>query len=59
MILLWITAVVIGYTYKGKYPPNRIDYILYSGKLKNTGFTILREKFSDHLPIKASFSRAD
>ena len=46
----------LGYTYRGKYPPNRIDYILHSPSIENLGFTIIREKHSDHFPIKASFS---
>jgi endonuclease/exonuclease/phosphatase family metal-dependent hydrolase len=44
-----------GFTYRGNYPPNRIDYILYDKKLVSTKFDILKVKFSDHYPILASF----
>ena len=44
-----------GFTYRDKYPPNRIDYILYEDPLKCTGFKIIREKLSDHYPVKAHF----
>lgn len=46
----------LGYTYRGKYPPNRIDYIMHSPSIENLGFSIIREKHSDHFPIKATFS---
>jgi endonuclease/exonuclease/phosphatase family metal-dependent hydrolase len=46
-----------GFTYRGNYPPNRIDYILYDNKLKSTKFDILKVKFSDHYPIVASFRK--
>jgi endonuclease/exonuclease/phosphatase family metal-dependent hydrolase len=44
-----------GFTYRGNYPPNRIDYILYDNNLVSTKFDILRVKYSDHYPILASF----
>jgi endonuclease/exonuclease/phosphatase family metal-dependent hydrolase len=44
-----------GFTYRDKYPPNRIDYILYEDPLICTGFKIIREKLSDHYPVKAHF----
>jgi endonuclease/exonuclease/phosphatase family metal-dependent hydrolase len=40
-----------GFTYRGNYPPNRIDYILYDNTLVSTNFEILKVKFSDHYPI--------
>jgi endonuclease/exonuclease/phosphatase family metal-dependent hydrolase len=46
-----------GFTYRGNYPPNRIDYILYDNKLISTSFDILKVKFSDHYPIVASFRK--
>jgi endonuclease/exonuclease/phosphatase family metal-dependent hydrolase len=46
-----------GFTYRGNYPPNRIDYILYDNKLASTKFDILKVKFSDHYPILASFRK--
>jgi endonuclease/exonuclease/phosphatase family metal-dependent hydrolase len=48
-----------GFTYKGNYPPNRIDYILYDDKLVNTYFEIRRAKYSDHYPISAYFRKKD
>ncbi len=46
-----------GFTYKGNYPPNRIDYILYDKSLVNSYFQIIKIKFSDHYPILAYFRR--
>lgn len=46
-----------GFTYRGNYPPNRIDYILYDNKLISTKFEILRVKYSDHFPILGSFRK--
>jgi endonuclease/exonuclease/phosphatase family metal-dependent hydrolase len=46
-----------GFTYRGNYPPNRIDYILYDNKLISTRFNILKVKYSDHYPILASFRK--
>ena len=48
-----------GFTYRGNYPPNRIDYILYDNSLVNTNFEILRVKYSDHYPILAWFRKAE
>jgi len=48
-----------GFTYRGNYPPNRIDYILYDNSLVNTDFEILRVKYSDHYPVMAWFRKAD
>jgi endonuclease/exonuclease/phosphatase family metal-dependent hydrolase len=46
-----------GFTYKGNYPPNRIDYILYDNALTNSYFEIKKVKYSDHYPIIAYFKR--
>jgi endonuclease/exonuclease/phosphatase family metal-dependent hydrolase len=46
-----------GFTYRGNYPPNRIDYILYNKILTNSYFEIVRIKFSDHYPIIAYFKK--
>jgi endonuclease/exonuclease/phosphatase family metal-dependent hydrolase len=42
-----------GFTYKGNYPPNRIDYILYDNALESRRFEIIRVKYSDHYPVVA------
>lgn len=44
-----------GFTYRDKYPPNRIDYILYDETFYCSGFNISRVKFSDHYPITGYF----
>lgn len=44
-----------GFTYKGNYPPNRIDYILYDEALVNNNFEIIRVRYSDHYPVIAYF----
>jgi endonuclease/exonuclease/phosphatase family metal-dependent hydrolase len=44
-----------GFTYKGNYPPNRIDYILYDNSLTNRYFEISKVKYSDHYPIISYF----
>jgi endonuclease/exonuclease/phosphatase family metal-dependent hydrolase len=46
-----------GFTYKGNYPPNRIDYILYDNALINNNFEIIKVRFSDHYPIMAYFRK--
>ncbi len=46
-----------GFTYKGNYPPNRIDYVLYDNALESRYFEILKVKFSDHYPIIAYFRK--
>lgn len=48
-----------GFTYKGKYPPNRIDYVLYNDELECTDFDIIKVRYSDHYPIVTYFRRAD
>jgi endonuclease/exonuclease/phosphatase family metal-dependent hydrolase len=48
-----------GFTYKGNYPANRIDYILYDNNLTNNYFEIKRIKYSDHYPIMAYFRKKD
>lgn len=42
-----------GFTYRGNYPPNRIDYILYDNALESRHFDITKVKYSDHYPIVA------
>jgi endonuclease/exonuclease/phosphatase family metal-dependent hydrolase len=42
-----------GFTYRGYYPPNRIDYILYDNNLVSTNFEIIKVKYSDHYPVIA------
>jgi endonuclease/exonuclease/phosphatase family metal-dependent hydrolase len=44
-----------GFTYRGNYPPNRIDYILYDNALDCRVFNILKVRYSDHYPIAAYF----
>ncbi len=46
-----------GFTYKGNYPPNRIDYILYDNNLVCTYFEIIKVGYSDHYPIIAYFRK--
>jgi len=46
-----------GFTYKGNYPPNRIDYILYDNALTNSVFEIKKVRYSDHYPIVAYFRK--
>jgi len=48
-----------GFTYQGKYPPNRIDYILYNEEIECSDFDIVKVRYSDHYPIIAYFRRAD
>ncbi|MCJ7449912.1 MAG: endonuclease/exonuclease/phosphatase family protein [Bacteroidales bacterium] len=48
-----------GFTYKGNYPSNRIDYILYDNALESSYFEILKVKFSDHYPVVAYFRKTD
>ncbi|MFH0842075.1 MAG: endonuclease/exonuclease/phosphatase family protein [Bacteroidota bacterium] len=48
-----------GFTYKGNYPPNRIDYILYDNALESTYFETLKVKYSDHYPIVAYFRKSN
>jgi endonuclease/exonuclease/phosphatase family metal-dependent hydrolase len=44
-----------GFTYRGNYPPNRIDYILYDNSLDCQIFNIIKVRYSDHYPIAAYF----
>lgn len=46
-----------GFTYRGNYPPNRIDYILHDNSLKSTRFDIIRVRYSDHYPVIAGFRK--
>lgn len=46
-----------GFTYRGNYPPNRIDYILYDNALTNSYFEIIKVKYSDHYPIISYFRK--
>ncbi|MCK7541003.1 MAG: endonuclease/exonuclease/phosphatase family protein [Marinilabiliales bacterium] len=48
-----------GFTYRGKYPPNRIDYILYNEEFHCNDFDIVKVRYSDHYPIIAYFRRID
>jgi endonuclease/exonuclease/phosphatase family metal-dependent hydrolase len=48
-----------GFTYRGKYPPNRIDYILYTDEIECNDFDIVTLRYSDHYPIIAYFRRVD
>jgi endonuclease/exonuclease/phosphatase family metal-dependent hydrolase len=48
-----------GFTYRGKYPPNRIDYVLYSEDIDCTDFDIVKVRYSDHYPIIAYFRRVE
>jgi len=46
-----------GFTYKGNYPANRIDYILYDNALLNNYFEIIKVDYSDHYPVVAWFAK--
>jgi endonuclease/exonuclease/phosphatase family metal-dependent hydrolase len=46
-----------GFTYRGNYPPNRIDYILYDNNLVCNYFEIKKVKYSDHYPIISYFRK--
>ena len=48
-----------GFTYRGKYPPNRIDYILYNEDIECKDFDIVKVRYSDHYPIIAYFRRVE
>jgi endonuclease/exonuclease/phosphatase family metal-dependent hydrolase len=48
-----------GFTYRGNYPRNRIDYILYDDNLECRQFDILKVRYSDHYPIIAYFRKKD
>lgn len=47
-----------GFTYRGNYPPNRIDYILYDDSFRSVYFEIVKIRYSDHYPVIASFRKA-
>jgi endonuclease/exonuclease/phosphatase family metal-dependent hydrolase len=42
-----------GFTYKGNYPANRIDYILFDNTLESRYFEITKVRYSDHYPVTA------
>jgi endonuclease/exonuclease/phosphatase family metal-dependent hydrolase len=44
-----------GFTYKGNYPPNRIDYILHDSRLKSTSYRVIGIRYSDHYPVIGGF----
>ncbi|OFY39659.1 MAG: hypothetical protein A2Z69_03495 [Bacteroidetes bacterium RBG_13_44_24] len=46
-----------GFTYKGNYPPNRIDFVLYDNALESRYFEIVKVKYSDHYPVIAYFRK--
>jgi endonuclease/exonuclease/phosphatase family metal-dependent hydrolase len=46
-----------GFTYRGNYPPNRIDYILYNSSIVNSFFERKKIRYSDHYPIIAYFRK--
>jgi endonuclease/exonuclease/phosphatase family metal-dependent hydrolase len=46
-----------GFTYKGNYPPNRIDYILFDDSFECRQFEINKVRYSDHYPIVAYFRK--
>lgn len=48
-----------GFTYKGNYPSNRIDYILFDDALASKYFEILKVKYSDHYPVVAYLKKKD
>jgi endonuclease/exonuclease/phosphatase family metal-dependent hydrolase len=48
-----------GFTYTGKYPPNRIDYVLYTDELECIDFDIVKVRYSDHYPIITYFRRVN
>ena len=46
-----------GFTYRGNYPPNRIDYILFDDHLTSTYFEIPKIRYSDHYPVIGWFTK--
>ncbi|MBN1109115.1 MAG: endonuclease/exonuclease/phosphatase family protein [Bacteroidales bacterium] len=47
-----------GFTYRGYYPANRIDYIIYDDKsLESRNFEITKVRYSDHYPVSAFFRK--
>lgn len=45
----------IGYTYRGKFPSYRIDYILYNPLLKSYEYQSPKLELSDHYPVICRF----
>lgn len=52
-----ISGYGAGFTYKGNYPANRIDYILYDNALESRYFEIIKVRYSDHYPVVAYFRK--
>lgn len=48
-----------GFTYRGNYPANRIDYILHDNALQCEYFDIIKVRYSDHYPVVAYFRIKD
>lgn len=48
-----------GFTYRGNYPSNRIDYILYDKSLESKYFEIIKVRYSDHYPVAAYFKKVN
>ena len=46
-----------GFTYRGYYPANRIDFLLYDNSLECSSFDIIKVKYSDHYPIIGYFKK--
>lgn len=46
----------IGVTYNGAFPNFQIDYLLCSDEIEVCDYKIIKKKYSDHYPVKASFS---
>jgi endonuclease/exonuclease/phosphatase family metal-dependent hydrolase len=47
----------ISNTYRGKLPPYRIDYILYSNEFDAVSYERHRAEYSDHFPVSAVLKR--
>ncbi|MGF7139559.1 endonuclease/exonuclease/phosphatase family protein [Roseimarinus sediminis] len=47
----------ISNTYRGKLPPYRIDYILYSNEFEAVSYERHRAEYSDHFPVSAVLKR--
>lgn len=46
----------LGRTYNGKFPNFQIDYIASTTDLEVQNYLIIKEKLSDHFPVRADFS---
>ncbi len=46
----------LGRTYNGKFPNFQIDYIASSPELQVENYKIIKEKLSDHFPVRADFT---